>query len=84
MVRKIADLRATTDEQLIREHDKRAENTVVGTGYYMDELNRRDAVRAQEASYNLARRAFWLTVANSVLATVSAVVAVAAIILSRC
>lgn len=79
MVRSIKTLRETPDEQLIAEHDQLAQNTVVGTQYFMDELNRRVQQRALEAADGLARRAFWLTVANTVLAVVAAVAAVVAL-----
>jgi hypothetical protein len=45
MSRSIAELRATSDEKLIEEHDSKAPNTVVGVDYYLQELRRRDAAR---------------------------------------
>jgi hypothetical protein len=78
MVRSIKALQETPDEELIAEHDRHATNTVAGTQYYLDELNRRAQQRALEAADRLARRAFWLTIVNTVfaaLATVAAVVA---------
>jgi hypothetical protein len=55
-----------------------------GSTFFIDELRRRDAVRAEEASYALAaashalaRRVYWLTVAGFVVATVAAIAAVA-------
>lgn len=62
----IKELRAMSDEELIKEHDKKAENTSVGTQYYIDELDRRSRDRSQKESYNLsnstqrlARKTYW-------------------------
>lgn len=38
---KIKDLRRMTDAQLEEMHDNISTHTVVGTSYYLDELNRR-------------------------------------------
>lgn len=46
---------------------------------FLDELRRRESDRAVEASLRLARQAFWLAVANGVLALVAAIAAVVAI-----
>jgi CHASE3 domain sensor protein len=79
MVRSIRALRETPDEELIDEHDQHAESTVVGTQYYLDELNRRAQQRSVEAADRLARRAFWLTIANTAFALVAAVAAMIAL-----
>lgn len=79
MVRSIKALREASDEDLIAEHDGHANSTVVGTQYYMDELNRRVQQRALEAADRLARRAFWLTIVNTVFAVVAAAAAVVAL-----
>jgi hypothetical protein len=39
----IAELQGMPMEQLIREHDAQAKNTVVGVNYYLDEIRRRQA-----------------------------------------
>ncbi|WP_091648009.1 hypothetical protein [Micromonospora pallida] len=80
MVRKIEDLRAATDEELIAEHDRHARHTVVGTAYYVDELDRRERRRAIEASDRLARRAYRLAWSNMVLAAVAALAAIVALL----
>jgi hypothetical protein len=46
MARTIADLRAMSDEDLVRAHDSHAQHTVVGINYYLEELARRDAAGA--------------------------------------
>lgn len=86
MVRKIEDLRATPDDVLIAEHDGHAVHTSVGTGYYMEELERRSRERAAEESHRLAmeshrlaNRTFWLTVATSALSLIALVVSILAL-----
>ncbi|WP_433530760.1 hypothetical protein ACQPYA_01030 [Micromonospora sp. CA-263727] len=80
MVRSIKELRATPDDVLIAEHDRRAQNTVAGTNYYTDELERRERRRAIEASDRLARRAYRLAWSNTILAAVAAVAAIVALL----
>ena len=41
----IAELRLLSDEGLVKQHDALAATTVVGTGFYLDELRRREAAR---------------------------------------
>ncbi|RQX15844.1 hypothetical protein DDE19_17680 [Micromonospora ureilytica] len=79
MVRSIRDLRETSDDILIDEHDQKARSTHVGTDYYTDELERRERRRAIEASDRLARRAYRLAWSNSLLALVAAVAAIIAL-----
>lgn len=78
MVRKIGELRATPDEVLIDEHDRQAVNTSVGTGYYMDELQRRQVERSMQASHRLAVIGLVLSVVNAVVAVVAVVIALSA------
>lgn len=56
MVRSVRELRETSDDELIREHDAKAKHTEVGTGYYMEELDRRSRERSIEASNRLAKQ----------------------------
>ncbi len=64
-------LREVSDDELIAIHDEIATNTFGGVDFYLDELRRRDNARATASNYKLARAAFWLTVANSVLSAVA-------------
>lgn len=87
MSRSLSALQALTDEELIAEHDSAATNTSVGTAYYVDELNRRTAERssrankdATAAALRLARRSFWLTVANAFLGLSALVVSLVALL----
>ena len=75
MVRKIADLRATPDEVLIKEHDEQAVHASVGTPYYVDELQRRQVERSMRASHRLAVIGIVLSVLNAIVAVVAVVIA---------
>jgi hypothetical protein len=79
VTRKISDLRKASDDDLIREHDKLARHTHVGTAYYLDELDRRERNRAMKVTEDLARGAYRLTWSNTVLAAVAAVAAIIAL-----
>jgi hypothetical protein len=74
----IEQLRSASDGDLITLHDQAAEHTVVGTAYFMDELHRRDQVRAIASSHKLAVASFWLTAVNSVVAVVAVIIAMLA------
>ncbi|ARJ05492.1 hypothetical protein GCM10010988_05810 [Cnuibacter physcomitrellae] len=83
-------MRAVSDEQLIAEHDAAATHTIVGTQYYLDELERRSRDRDAQASRQLAiesqalaRRSYWMTVASSVLSLVATAVAIMALLQGR-
>ena len=59
-----------------------------GSAFYLDELRRRKAKRAEDASYelatqsqNLAKSVYWLTIVNAVFAGLAAVVAIVALFL---
>ena len=89
MIRKISDLRRTADEVLIAEHDTHATHTSVGTGYYVEELERRSRDRAAvesqrlaEASHVLAARTYRLTIASTVLAVLAVAISVVALFAS--
>ena len=80
VARRLHDLRALDDAALIAEHDQLAEHTLVGTDYYMSELDRRSRERATTAAQELARRAYWLTVTNTILASVAVIAAIVALL----
>jgi hypothetical protein len=79
----IARLRACSDDELIAAHDSMVPNVSVGISYFLEELRRRDADRAEAAAYELGRRAYWLSIINGVLAMVSAAAAVTAILIAH-
>jgi cell division septal protein FtsQ len=69
-----------TEAELIKAHDDlNPWNKSEPASYYVDELRRREAARAEEASYALARRTLWFTIATAILALGSLAVAVVAI-----
>ena len=78
---KVAELRAMSYEEIERQHD---ELSVGWTpDFYLNELRRRDAERAERASYELARQAYelsrrtyWLTVVTIVFAALSLTAAI--------
>lgn len=76
----VANLRAMSDEEVIAAHDAKW-NVSEGGTFYLDELRRRDAQRAELASYVLARRVYVLTWVNGVGAAVAAAAAVLALFL---
>lgn len=78
MVRKIEDLRAATDAELIAEHDYHATHTVVGTAYYMDELNRRALVRLTKSNQRLALASFVMSAVSTAAAIAAVWIAVLA------
>ncbi len=49
MSHKISELRAKSYEELIEEHDRLSEHTIVGTDYYLQEFARRDAANQTTA-----------------------------------
>ena len=49
MALSLSDLRNLTDAELVERHDYQAKTTVVGTQYFVDELNRRYQVRQTKA-----------------------------------
>ena len=69
----IAELRSRSDEELIEQHDVLAKGTGVGTGYYLDELRRREADRQGERMLRLTWIVTALTVVNVAAVIVSLV-----------
>ncbi|MGH6898404.1 MAG: hypothetical protein ACREJ5_17930 [Geminicoccaceae bacterium] len=49
MAETISELRALSDDDLIKRHDHHAPNVQVTTGHYLQELHRRDQKRLAEA-----------------------------------
>lgn len=72
MVYSIKELRELTDEELIKEHDNKAKNTVAGTQYYIDELDRRSRDRNERAMLKLTI----VSTATSIIAITISVIAI--------
>jgi len=73
---KIKDLYALTDEQVQQRHDEASEHTVVGTDYWMKELERRWREKSDRVNGRLARASF-------ILSAVSVVIAIGALFITR-
>jgi len=74
----IARLRELSDDDLIAEHDTQAMYTVMGTDYYLEELDRRSRERSDKASARLARASFWMGAASTLLSAVAVFIALVA------
>lgn len=73
MAETITELRSLPDEEIIRRHDERTANTVVGTQHYLNELARRDAVRQGERMKRLTtsiNRLTWVVTGATVVGVV--------------
>lgn len=66
MAKTIAELRAMSDDELIEQYDKLAGRTQVGTGFYLAELERRQADRQNRLMIGLTVAIAALTVVNVV------------------
>jgi hypothetical protein len=69
---KYRELNNLSDEDLIEKYNEAAEHTVVGTGFYLDELVRRDNVRE-------SKRMLRVSEISLIVAFISLVVAMIAI-----
>ena len=58
MALSLSDLRSLTDDELVERHDYQAKTTVVGTQYFLDELNRRYQERQTKAMLRFTK---WIT-----------------------
>ena len=61
MSESIEDLRALSDEELVKRHDENAKATVVGTKHYLDELSRRDNSRINKSMLHYTKLVFIMT-----------------------
>jgi hypothetical protein len=75
----VAQLRAMSEDDIVRAHDETTSRMATSSSFYLDELRRRDAQRVEAASYTLARRAYLLAWVNGVNAAVAAAAAVIAL-----
>lgn len=67
MIPKYGELKKLTDEELITAYDDEAERTVVGTGFYLDELARRTQERLASQMRNMTIVITVLTLFNVIL-----------------
>jgi hypothetical protein len=71
----LKELRDSSDDKLIVEHDRIAKNTGVGIAYYLEELTRRDAATANKTMVDVTKAIAWMTVVITI-ATIINLVAV--------
>ena len=81
MARTWTELRSLSDEELIAEHDKLAQLTGVGLGYYLEEMRFRHLNRDSERMLNYTQTILgytkwvkWMTVIITVATIISVVV----------
>lgn len=65
-------LGSLSDQDLVDRYDAAAQHTVVGTGFYLDELNRRAQARQSAAILDLTRQVRNLTVIITLLTIINA------------
>jgi hypothetical protein len=70
MSRSIEELRGSSDEELIRAHDRLAKSTSIGVNYYLDELARRENARQQATMIRLT----WAIAAMTLVVTIATIV----------
>lgn len=89
----VAELRGMSEDEVIKAHDGHARGPDINAAYFLDELRRRAAERAERAAYELAksshdvatrayqlaRRTYWLAIAAAMFSGVSAVAAIVGI-----
>ncbi len=82
----IKELHNLSDEELISEHDRKAVNTVVGTSYYMEELDRRSREKSNKIiqqlsvdTQKLAARSYRLSLITLITSIIALVIGVVSI-----
>ena len=70
MALSLSDLRSLTDDELVERHDSQAKTTVVGTQYFLDELNRRYQERQTKAMLRFTK---WITVMTVVITSATVI-----------
>ena len=78
----IGQLQKLSDEDLIKEHDLIAKTTVVGTQYYMNELDRRSKERNEQAMLSLSIETQKLATRTYGLSLITIALSIAALIIS--
>lgn len=64
-------LASMSDQDLVDQYNAAAQHTVVGTGFYLDELNRRAQARQSTAILDLTRQVRNLTIIITILTIVN-------------
>lgn len=72
MIPTYEQLVSLSDQDLVDGYNAAAERTVVGTGFYLDELNRRAQTRQSTSILDLTRQVRNLTVIITILTVINA------------
>ena len=81
MAASLAQLRAMSDDEIVRLYDKQASNTVVGINYWTEELNRRSQQRQTDSMLGLTK---WITLMTVIITIATLVnVGIAVTMLTR-
>jgi hypothetical protein len=64
-------------------YDRLSTDTVMGTGFYVEEIRRREQVRANEAAHRLAQQSHRTAQASVALSVVAILISVLATIVGR-
>lgn len=67
----LKELKALSDEELIRQHDVHAGHTAYGVRHYIDELRYREQTRISQSIERLTKRIWWLTFAIFALTVIN-------------
>ena len=62
MAETVAELRAMSENELIKNHDAHARSVQVGTNHYLRELHRRDQMHLSKQMLRYTRSMTWMTV----------------------
>jgi hypothetical protein len=79
-----------SDDEVVKAHDENVRGPDINAAYFLDELSRRKAERAERAAYELAksshevatrayqlaRRTYWLAIAAAMFSALSAIAAI--------
>ena len=76
MALSLSELRKLTDDELVEKYDCQATSTVVGTQYFMDELNRRYQERQTNATLRITKWFAGMTIIITVATLVNLGVAI--------
>ena len=79
MVRTIEQLRAVSDEELIKEHDAGVEYVNVGLNYYREELARRDQDRQTQKMLDYTKQLWILTIIVTIATVLSLAISLIAL-----
>lgn len=58
----ISELENLSDEELLAQHDIRAENTVMGISYFLDEIRSRKQAKTNKIMERITKRIYVLTI----------------------